>query len=65
MAAYHVLIQIEVAQKAIVRERLIEAPTKAAAIRHAAQDSITAEVATIEDIMRLAKDGVTLEKVAE
>lgn len=42
-------------------ERLIEAPTKAAAIRHYTAPRITAEPATIADVHRLAKAGVDIE----
>ena len=48
-----------------IKERLIEAPTKAAAIRKVADETISAEVPTVETILRLAKAGVALEKVAE
>jgi hypothetical protein len=42
-------------------ERLIEAPTKATAIRHYATPRISAEPATIADVHRLAKAGVDIE----
>ena len=42
-------------------ERLIEAPTRAAAIRHYATPRISAEPATITDVHRLAKAGVEIE----
>lgn len=42
-------------------EKLIEAPTKAAAIRHYASPRISAEPATIADVHRLAKAGVDIE----
>ena len=48
-----------------VEERLIEAPNKARAIAHVASDTITADIAEIADAMRLAQDGVKVEKVAE
>lgn len=44
-------------------ERLVEAPNKARAIAHVAADTITAEPAEIADAMRLASEGVKLEKV--
>jgi hypothetical protein len=47
----------------VERERLIEAPTKAAAIRMVADETITAELAETADIVRLAKAGVELETV--
>ncbi|MFV0623767.1 hypothetical protein ACBY01_07130 [Sphingomonas sp. ac-8] len=40
---------------------MIEAPTKAAAIRHFAAPRISAEPATIADVHRLAKAGVDIE----
>ncbi len=46
-------------------ERLVEAPNKAAAIRHVAKETISAEVAEIADAMRLAQAGVKVEKAAE
>lgn len=46
------------------RERLVDAPNQAQAIRHVVGDTITCEVAEIEDAMRLAAAGVKLEKVA-
>lgn len=42
-------------------EKLIEEPTKAAAIRHYASPRISAEPATIADVHRLAKAGVDIE----
>lgn len=62
MATYHVIQSVTVEKEAHERERLIEAPTKAAALRKVAEESITAEVATTEDIVRLARAGVELEK---
>lgn len=43
--------------------RLIDAPNKASAIRHFAQSTIIAEVATLADAHRLAKAGVEIEAV--
>lgn len=42
-------------------ERLVEAPTRAAAIRHYASPRISAEPASITDVHRLAKAGVEIE----
>ncbi len=50
-------------QEELGRERLIEAPTKAAAIRFVADETITAELAETDDTVRLAKSGVELERV--
>lgn len=48
-----------------LRERLVEATNKASAIRHIANETITAEVAEIADAMRLAQAGVKVEKAGE
>ncbi|MBC7939735.1 MAG: hypothetical protein H7Z19_08225 [Chitinophagaceae bacterium] len=47
------------------KERLIEAANKATAIRHVANDTITAETCDVTNAMRLAQAGVKVEKVAE
>lgn len=44
-----------------VSERLVDAANKSAAIRHVASATITAEVATIAEAMRLANSGVKVE----
>ena len=38
----------------VARERIIEAPTRAAAVAHAARTTITVDVLGVDDAMRLA-----------
>lgn len=44
-----------------VRERLVRAKNQAQALQHVVGDTITVKQASIEDAMRLAAKGVTLE----
>lgn len=46
-------------------ERLIDAPNRAAAIRHYVTPLVTAEVAEPVDIMRVAKAGGEIERAGE
>lgn len=48
-----------------VRERLVDAPNEARALRHVVDDTIEIRIATVEDAMRLAPAGVAIEKAAE
>ena len=64
MPTYLVLQAMTVQKEQHTVERIVEAPNKAAAIRFVAEGTITAEVATIDDAMRLAKNGVQIERVA-
>lgn len=61
---YLVLQAMTIQKEEHTVERIVEAANKAAAIRFVAEDTITAEVATIDDAMRLAKNGVQIERVA-
>ncbi len=54
--------KLATADDEILRERLIDAPTKAGAIRFVADETITAELAETADIIRLAQAGINLEK---
>ncbi len=65
MPTYLVVQTFNNKQTSHIEERLVEAPNKASAIRHVANETIVAEVAEIADAMRLAQDGVKVEKVAE
>lgn len=44
------------------KERLIEAANKGAAIRKVADETISAEIATTDDVIRLTKAGAELER---
>ena len=57
-----VLQVLKQADDEIIRERLIEAPKLADAFRFVARETITAELATTDDVVRLTKAGVELEK---
>ncbi len=46
----------------VMRERLIDAPTKAAALRKVSDETISAAVAEAADIVRLTKAHVEIEK---
>ena len=50
------------ADKPEQRERLVRAKNEAAAIRHVVSDTIMIDRATIDDAMRLAKEGVEVEQ---
>lgn len=63
MTTYVVTQTFPAKPEPLKRERLIEAPTKAAALRLVADETISAEVPSVETILRLAKGGVVLEKV--
>lgn len=45
----------------LTRERLVRAPNKARAIAHVVADTLTCEVATIDDAMRIASAGGKVE----
>lgn len=47
------------------QERIIRAKNEAAAIRHVVSDTITIERLRVDDAMRLATNGVTLELVTD
>lgn len=47
------------------RERIVRAKNEAAAIKHVVADTITITRASIDDAMRLSKEGVSVEKAAE
>lgn len=65
MPTYLVVQTFSNKQVSHVEERLVEAPNKSAAIRHVANETISAEVAEIADAMRLAQAGVKVEKAGE
>jgi len=47
------------------RERILRAKNEAAAIRHVVSDTISVERLRVDDAMRLATTGVTLELVTD
>lgn len=65
MPIYFVIQTFPAKPEPLKRERLIDAPNKAAAIRFVANDTIDAQPVEIEDAMRLAKAGVAVEKEGE
>jgi hypothetical protein len=46
------------------KKRLVDAPTRSAALRHVAADAFNIDVASPMECVALGKDGVEVEKVA-
>lgn len=66
MATYLVQAKVVPAgQEPVIVKRLVESKTKAGAVNHVASSTISAEVATTQDILDLGKAGVTLETAGE
>lgn len=60
------LIRITIAgDHPTVRERVVEASNQAQAIRHVVSDTVTCEVASVQEAMKLAAQGVKLERAED
>lgn len=61
MPTYKALVRIQQAAQDIVEERLIKAKTRAQALTHVCDQSITVTLASDEELVELGAQGIKLE----